>query len=108
MLPLIGSLAGMFAGGGTRQASSWSATRYGPGRAMGGPVFAGTPYLVGERGPELFYPRQSGSISNRGAGSTIHVSVTINATDAQSFVRSESQVAASVSRAISKATQRGG
>lgn len=32
------------------------------GRAEGGPVYAGTPYIVGERGPEVFMPRQSGTI----------------------------------------------
>ena len=31
-------------------------------RANGGPVSAGRPYVVGERGPELFMPRSSGSI----------------------------------------------
>ena len=31
-------------------------------RADGGPVGAGSPYIVGERGPELFVPRSSGSI----------------------------------------------
>jgi TP901 family phage tail tape measure protein len=31
-------------------------------RAMGGPVEAGEPYVVGERGPELFVPRQGGEI----------------------------------------------
>jgi hypothetical protein len=31
-------------------------------RAEGGPVGAGNPYIVGERGPELFVPRNSGSI----------------------------------------------
>ena len=31
-------------------------------RAEGGPVVAGKPYLVGERGPELFVPRASGQI----------------------------------------------
>jgi phage-related minor tail protein len=31
-------------------------------RASGGPVSAGTPYLVGERGPELFVPGTSGGI----------------------------------------------
>lgn len=31
-------------------------------RAMGGPVRAGQPYIVGERQPELFVPRQSGMI----------------------------------------------
>lgn len=34
----------------------------GGARAMGGPVQANTPYLVGERGPELFMPGQSGMI----------------------------------------------
>ena len=31
-------------------------------RAAGGPVSAGSPYLVGERGPEMFVPRSSGSV----------------------------------------------
>jgi phage-related minor tail protein len=31
-------------------------------RAEGGPVFGGSPYVVGERGPELFVPRASGAI----------------------------------------------
>lgn len=31
-------------------------------RALGGPVSTATPYLVGERGPELFVPAQSGHI----------------------------------------------
>jgi len=35
------------------------------GRASGGPVFAGQPYMVGERGPELFVPGQSGWIMNQ-------------------------------------------
>jgi len=32
------------------------------GRAAGGPVSANTPYMVGEKGPELFVPRNSGGI----------------------------------------------
>lgn len=32
------------------------------GRASGGPVTAGTPYIVGEKRPELFVPGQSGTI----------------------------------------------
>jgi TP901 family phage tail tape measure protein len=31
-------------------------------RAMGGPVNSGRPYLVGENGPEIFVPRNSGGI----------------------------------------------
>ena len=33
-----------------------------PGKAAGGPVSGGTPYIVGERGPELFVPSNSGAI----------------------------------------------
>jgi hypothetical protein len=33
-----------------------------PGRAAGGSVTAGNPYIVGERGPELFVPGASGTI----------------------------------------------
>ena len=35
-----------------------------PARAMGGSVQAGVPYLVGERGPEMFTPSGFGSITN--------------------------------------------
>lgn len=41
------------------------------GKAAGGPVMAGTPYLVGERGPELFVPRASGAIIPNGAGGVV-------------------------------------
>lgn len=37
-----------------------------PGKAVGGPVFSNTPYIVGERGPELFMPNRSGSIVPNG------------------------------------------
>lgn len=32
------------------------------GKALGGPVMAGSPYMVGERGPEIFVPQTSGMI----------------------------------------------
>jgi hypothetical protein len=38
-----------------------------PGKAVGGPVQAGQPYLVGEQGPELFMPQRSGTIIPNGA-----------------------------------------
>lgn len=40
------------------------------GRASGGPVSAGTPYMVGERGPEVFVPKMSGQIIPSFGGST--------------------------------------
>jgi len=38
------------------------------GRATGGPVSRGTPYVVGERGPELFIPDIGGTIIPNGGG----------------------------------------
>ncbi len=49
------------------------------GRAAGGPVTAGTPYLVGERGPEIVVPGRSGTVipNNRigvgGGGMVINI-----------------------------------
>lgn len=39
-----------------------------PALAAGGPVTAGMPYLVGERGPELFVPSASGTVIPNGGG----------------------------------------
>jgi hypothetical protein len=51
---------------------------FGGGKAVGGSVAAGTSYLVGERGPEMFVPNSNGSIipNNRlGAGNNITINV---------------------------------
>lgn len=47
----------------------------GGGKAIGGPVKAGTSYLVGERGPEVFTPSSSGQIiaNNRVGGNTYNI-----------------------------------
>lgn len=47
-------------------------------RANGGPVEAGRPYLVGERGPEIFVPRQSGGVLPNGQGGGVVINQTIN------------------------------
>lgn len=65
---------------------------FGGGRAEGGPVSAGTTYLVGERGPELFMPNKSGTIIPNerigvGAGGTV-INLTVNgAIDGESTAR---------------------
>ena len=43
-----------------------------PGKAIGGPVSPGKPYMVGERGPELFMPSSAGTIvpNNKLGGSS--------------------------------------
>ncbi|MEO7750890.1 MAG: tail tape measure protein [Sphingomicrobium sp.] len=48
-----------------------------PGRATGGPVSCGRPYVVGERGPELFVPGASGRIEQVGGGGGRDVRVAI-------------------------------
>lgn len=60
------------------------------GRAAGGPVAAGTPYVVGEKGPELFVPRASGTIipnavASSGGGSMV-LNMPIDARGAQQGV----------------------
>lgn len=49
-------------------------------KADGGPVSAGSPYLVGERGPELFVPNQSGGIVPNGAGGSVVANIYVNGT----------------------------
>lgn len=61
-----------------------------PGKALGGPVAAGTPYMVGEKGPEMFIPASSGSITpnnklNMGSSGQVNISYNIQAVDAISF-----------------------
>ena len=60
---------------------------FGGFRAAGGSVSAGTPYVVGERGAELFVPSSNGTIvPNGGMGSTINVTVN-GAIDAEGTAR---------------------
>jgi hypothetical protein len=53
---------------------------FGGGKAAGGPVNAGTTYLVGERGPELFTPSGSGNIipNHKMGGGGGGISITVN------------------------------
>ena len=76
-----------FGGGNTGISGFGFGTNILTGKANGGPVSAGTPYLVGERGPELFMPRTSGSIYPNDAmgvgGSNIVVNVDAAGTNVQ-------------------------
>lgn len=61
----------------TEPAANWLAgsigSIFGGARADGGPVSAGSAYLVGERGPELFTPKTSGSITPNHAMGGVNV-----------------------------------
>jgi len=79
-----------------------------PGKAIGGPVSPGRPYLVGERGPELFVPTASGRIETgqAGGGRDVRLSITINAptgNEAQALKASSRQVARAVRQALLRA-----
>lgn len=80
-----------------------------PGRATGGPVTGGRPYMVGERGPELFVPSASGQVMTLGASRgarDVRVSVTINAqggNEAGALAQSGRQVARAVRSALEAA-----
>lgn len=67
-------------------------------RAAGGPVAGQTPYLVGERGPELFVPHVAGRIQPHGMGraasSPVNITMHIATPDAASFRASQTQIAA--------------
>lgn len=84
-------------------------------RENGGPVSAGTPYLVGERGPELFVPSSNGNVmSNKETmgGTTVVQNINIS-TGVQQTVRTEirqlmPQIAESAKAAVVDSKRRGG
>lgn len=74
LLGAFGSAGGGAAGGGWGQLIG---AVFGGARATGGPVSGGTPYLVGERGPEIMVPRGSGTIiPNKSIGGSKQVNQT--------------------------------
>jgi len=75
---------------------------FGSGRATGGPVMANAPYVVGERGPELFVPSSGGEIVAAMPRARPQIVVNVTAQDARSFLRSESRVAAMMARALAR------
>lgn len=77
-----------------------------PGRATGGPVSPLRPYLVGERGPELFVPTSAGRVETGLGGKPRDVRVAIQLATPRgtsapvALQRSSRQVAAAVRRSL--------
>ena len=81
------------------QSPSWTSGGIGDffskifGRQQGGPVQGGTPYVVGEQGPELFVPNSSGTVvpnNKLGGGQTVnntYITNSISAVDAKSVAQ---------------------
>ena len=104
------SAGGAGAGGGALGIGGLIGSIFGlPGRATGGPVSPGRPYLVGERGPELFVPTSAGQVdagAGRGGARSVNVSIRVVAPEGssspESLRRSSRQVAQAVRRALSE------
>jgi len=75
------------------------------GKQHGGPVSAGTPYLVGERGPEIFVPPAAGSIVPSGeiGGTEIHYHIDARGADAAVEHRVRRALALMEGRAVASA-----
>jgi hypothetical protein len=112
---IAGAFTGAGAQGGAQGGNGWVAgianffgSLIGGARADGGPVAAGVPYLVGERGPELFVAPRSGSIiPNDQMGMGVRQ---VNNFVVQGRIdrRSQEQIAADVGRKSSIALRRNG
>jgi len=72
-------------------------------RALGGPVNSGQPYLVGERGPELFVPQTAGRIAPNAGTGAVNITMNISTPDANSFRASQTQIAAAMADAAQRA-----
>lgn len=83
---LVGAIGGLFAGA----------------RAEGGPVNAGQPFLVGERGPEMFIPASQGNIENARETSRMGGTVNVNVTtpNADSFRSNRRQISREIKQGV--------
>ena len=122
----FGAITSYFGSGGSGSTGSGATSGGGSGipqfdprgyAAIGGPVESGSPYIVGERGPEMFVPNQKGAIipnNKLGGGGGVVVNQTINvSTGVQQTVRAEiatlmPQIANAAKGAVADARMRGG
>ena len=76
---------------------------FGGGRALGGQVTAGTSYLVGEQGAEVFTPLTNGVITSNkdsGMGSTNNVVVNVNMSEGSTSASGASQLGVLIGNAV--------
>lgn len=121
--PVSDALGGLFSGGVSdflggllpfADGSAFSQGRVMP-FASGGIVQGATMFpmrgglgLMGEAGPEAIMPLARGAdgrLGVRGSGGTTNVTINVSTPDAQSFQRSEGQIAAQMSRALGRANR---
>lgn len=106
----LSSLAGGAGGGGGLLGSllgSAASVLGMPGRATGGPVAGGRPYLVGERGPELFVPGSSGQVMKGASAARGPVTINVNVSTPREITsdvmaKTGNQVARAVKAALAR------
>lgn len=104
VLGAINAAAGGRAGGLSDAIARAAGSMFSGARADGGPVIGGGAYLVGERGPELFRPAASGAVEPAASHGVI-VNVRVDG-GAEALLRSESQIAQALARAVSLGARR--
>lgn len=97
----VGALMG---GGGLGEALAQAVSGFAGARASGGPVVPGGAYLVGEHGPEVFRPVQSGTVDAVQGGGLV-VNLTLEG-GAPGLLRSETQIAQALARAVALGARR--
>lgn len=83
-----------------------------PGKAAGGTVTAGRPYLVGEKGAELFVPNQTGTIvpndKMSGGATNVNVAFNITAWDSKDATQAIAQQAPNIVSIVENSFRRRG
>jgi lambda family phage tail tape measure protein len=104
---LSSGLSGLFSGGAPVPAVSGASLSP---RAMGGPVFPGRAYRVGEFGPETFIPNGGGRIEPRGGGVTVNLSIGVGvAQTVQAEIRNLlPSLTQAIEASVADRSQRGG
>jgi lambda family phage tail tape measure protein len=111
---LLGLLGGLLGGGGGSQSAASYVSTFFPGRASGGPIEAGRPYIVGERGPEIIVPRTAGAVipngHSPGGGAGITIVQNLNPapnTDVATFAAMLRQALPALRAAVADDARRG-
>ena len=108
------ALFGVGSGFGTGGGLLGGLFKFGGGQAKGGPVSAGTSYIVGEKGPEMFTPSRSGTIIPNNAMGGANVTVNVDASgssaegDAEQSKRLGKAIGAAVQAELLKQQRPGG
>lgn len=94
-------------GGYAGTAASWLGSLFSGARASGGPVSAGSMYLVGEKGPEPFIPNTSGTVlpnsSLKNLASNQSFNIQVTAIDSKDLIAKMSTIEREMARMVNNA-----